>query len=471
MPIKYKIIDIVLVFGGILSLATGLLLALSEHRIIVEILAILLSLFFFNIGFSCLYLRSNILTIHSANINELNIFLKRLFLYSSIFVVFKMLTIFLEKTSGVFLILGGILLGLSFIMLVRAVIDLSALCFRTKVKLTLIDNIAFIFVAIMLVFVLFEIFLQVYVKTTPVKNNPQNILVMPKQWECRNVKIPGAVTAYYWHGKLQVFNKDSFRYAGEFPAKKANTCRIVIAGDSLTYGYGIAREETYPYLIEQALKNTYRVEVINLGRCGAQSNDVYDILEKYIPILQPDLVIYGAYLNDFTPTEMGQYANNYALQLPIPYKLIFMNRTLTGKFLAERYNDLLMKLGIRADFYTDILRDFNGYQERFAKDVKNIVLLCKKYSLPKPITMVLEQYPDTQGKGYKIILVEEKLLTQAGLEVITAIPYIKANDGRKDLYVSRWEGHPNAAANKIFATEFLKVLTKNSTIKKYKRDQ
>jgi len=44
---------------------------------------------------------------------------------------------------------------------------------------------------------------------------------------------------------------------------------------------------------------------------GAQSNDIYTILQRKLLTLRPDLVFYGVYLNDFLPSGAGKYGNNW----------------------------------------------------------------------------------------------------------------------------------------------------------------
>jgi hypothetical protein len=42
------------------------------------------------------------------------------------------------------------------------------------------------------------------------------------------------------------------------------------------------------------------------------------------------------------------------------------------RFLSDNYASILILLGFSMDFYDDILRDFNGYQTRFAADVRQM---------------------------------------------------------------------------------------------------
>ena len=377
---------------------------------------------------------------------------------------------FLGSTSGIASYLLGTVMLLTSILAVKEVGEFLALLLGRPIRLTGVTRLALVAGSVMLAFVLLETFFQVAARF----QNPQdkaaflNTLAMPPEWERRPASVEGAKYAYYWYGVLHVHNRDSMRVRGEFPPKRPGTFRIIVLGDSLTYGYGIAEEDTYPRVLEKLLSDSFRVEVLNLGVSGAQSEDIYKILRRQLPVLQPNLVVYGMCLNDFLPSGVGEYASNRAYQAPLPYKEHFINKTLTGKLLDQRYDALLMRWGLRVDFFTDILRDFDGYQTRFARDVKAMNAFVQERGLPPIVAMVLDQYPSTKGRRPEIVLVAEKHLRDAGIRVVPS-DYVRLNDGRLDWKVSPWEGHPNEKAHRVFAEEFAKVLRDLPKLTPYKR--
>ncbi len=376
----------------------------------------------------------------------------------------------LGSTTGIVSYLLGTVMLLTTILAIKEAGEFIASLLGRPIRLPAITRPALVAGSVMVAFIMLEIFLQV---TTMFQKSQDktaflNTLAMPSEWERRPAKVEGDEHAYYWHNILHVHNRDRMRRVGEFPPKQADTFRIIVLGDSLTYGYGIAEEDTYPRVLERELGKTFRVEVLNLGVSGAQSEDVFKILRRHFPVLQPDLVMYGVCLNDFLPSGVDQYESNRAYPVPIPYKHHFIEKTLTGKLLEKHYDSLLMRLGLRVDFFTDILRDFDGYQTRFARDVKAINAFVRAHGLSPVVAMVLQQYPDTKGKGYQVVLAAERHLRKAGMRVIPA-DYIRRNDGRKDWMVSPWEGHPNEKANRAFAEEIAKVLVDLPELQPYRR--
>lgn len=366
---------------------------------------------------------------------------------------------FLGRSAGILSFVLATLIAVGTILLVKEGAELFAVGLGLHLRLHAVTLLALVAGSLMASFVLIETALQISTRFRNPEDNSSlaNTLTMPAEWQMRVVQVEGSGYWYYWHGVLHVHNRDRMRVRGDFPPKRSGTLRIIALGDSLTYGYGIAEQDTYPKVLETLLNDTFRVEVLNLGVSGAQSEDIYRTLQRKVPVLRPDLVIYGVCLNDFLPSGVGEYHSNRAFQVPIPHKDHFIKNTLTGKLLEQRYDALLMRWGLRVDFFTDILRDFDGYQARFARDVKAMNAFVAERGLPPVVAMLLDQYPDTKGKGYQVGLAAERHLRAAGMRVIPA-EYIRRNDGRRDWHVSRWEGHPNEKANRVFAQEFAKVL-------------
>ncbi len=73
---------------------------------------------------------------------------------------------------------------------------------------------------------------------------------------------------------------------------------IVALGDSLTEGFGVAKEEAYPHLLEQKLlQKGHAVKVINAGISGSTSASAVSRLRWYIRT-NPDIVIIALGGND-----------------------------------------------------------------------------------------------------------------------------------------------------------------------------
>lgn len=74
--------------------------------------------------------------------------------------------------------------------------------------------------------------------------------------------------------------------------KKTNKYRILMIGDSFTFGWGVDDDSTASYLTEQTLlKRGFDVEILNLGQPGRSPIQYAAVISKSVPVLKPNLVI------------------------------------------------------------------------------------------------------------------------------------------------------------------------------------
>ncbi len=94
---------------------------------------------------------------------------------------------------------------------------------------------------------------------------------------------------------------------------------VLVIGDSFTEGAGVPELEVFPRRLERRLRNRFRrplredgqvgvsepraARVWNLGRRGADQPQIRDDLNRFLPLTEPDVVVYAFVLNDFEQTE------------------------------------------------------------------------------------------------------------------------------------------------------------------------
>ena len=178
---------------------------------------------------------------------------------------------------------------------------------------------------------------------------------IPEEWQRREVDVPGADRAHYWHGVLFVYDDNRMRRTTPFPPRAEGCCRIAVVGDSMTYGYGVEVDDTYASRLAEALAEDYCVEVLNLGVNGHASEDVQRTLAEFLPRLWPDIVIYGICLNDFLPSGAGVNRTPRFSLIPARTRQFLSAQTRLGALVRDTYENVLINLGIRHDFYDDIL--------------------------------------------------------------------------------------------------------------------
>jgi GDSL-like Lipase/Acylhydrolase family len=106
-----------------------------------------------------------------------------------------------------------------------------------------------------------------------------------------------------WFAGVPVaINSLGLRDSREYPlAKSPRTIRILVLGDSVTFGHGSIYEHSYPFLLEQRLKAWRPAidwQVWNAAVPGYNTSQELAQLLEIGPRVEPDLVIVGFYEND-----------------------------------------------------------------------------------------------------------------------------------------------------------------------------
>jgi hypothetical protein len=90
----------------------------------------------------------------------------------------------------------------------------------------------------------------------------------------------------------------------EYPLEKREKLRILALGDSVTEGWGVEQEETYPKILEsQCLRD---VEVWNLGVVGYSTDQELQQLRRVIETYRPDVVTLAFYFNDLAENSLSR---------------------------------------------------------------------------------------------------------------------------------------------------------------------
>lgn len=143
--------------------------------------------------------------------------------------------------------------------------------------------------------------------------------------------VPGAQGTCF--GAEVTVNSRGFRDAEYVVPKPPGVRRIVVLGDSITFGYDLALEDTFPERLEARFAAEGRpIEVCNLGVTGYDTLQETRMLERVGMALEPDLILVGHCFNDagMASVELAQFegARRYTGLLSV---------TRVGQWFAERW--------------------------------------------------------------------------------------------------------------------------------------
>ncbi len=120
--------------------------------------------------------------------------------------------------------------------------------------------------------------------------------------------------------------------------------------------------------------------------------------------------------------------------------------------IAQRFDRALVALGLRQGFLEQIEAGGNAYRDHFGVDMRAMSRTVAKHHLPPIVSMVLTQTPGPS----KLVEAAEHEMRAARMDLIPCGYCV--TDAGQHWAVSRWEGHPNAHAHRVFAAAFAEAI-------------
>jgi lysophospholipase L1-like esterase len=115
--------------------------------------------------------------------------------------------------------------------------------------------------------------------------------------------VPGA-RGQFTHPEYRVeyaINADGFRDATEHPAEKApGSTRVLVLGDSFTFGQGVNYEDSWPRIVERQLREAGRddIGIVKAGFQGADTRSELILAKAVLDRYRPDVVVVAFLVND-----------------------------------------------------------------------------------------------------------------------------------------------------------------------------
>jgi GDSL-like Lipase/Acylhydrolase family len=269
---------------------------------------------------------------------------------------------------------------------------------------------------------------------------------------------------YFFHrwtaGHVRL-NSAGFREREFDAVKPVGVYRIAILGDSFAFGFGIEESERFGNLIAEALGGTGAgVEVLNFGRAGADTGDELEILKKTVLPVRPDYVLLQWFVNDF---EMSRDTRPEPLPLVPSWTLerLLHRYSATYYVCNERWVALQGSLGLYPS-YADYM--WARFADPFGVDsqaeisaLTEFLRVLRANNIPMGIVLfpdlrVIKQESYPFGYLHGRVL---KLCDEQGMDCLDLRGLMARASTTSSLKVNRFDGHPNALANRIAADALL----------------
>ena len=224
--------------------------------------------------------------------------------------------------------------------------------------------------------------------------------------------------------------------------------RIVMLGDSLTFGWGVPADKTYSKRLEQMLRQAgHDVEVINTGVGNWNTEmEVAYFLERGLQF-KPHYVVLNYFINDPEPTP--RYRSNFLAE----HSRAFV-------YFASRIDAALRQVHVaqRADwrdYYASLYKDPEGMQ-RVASAVDRLARTCREHG----IHLLIANYPELRNpRDYPFPYVEEsvqRIAAASGAPYLSLLPAVRDMEP-ESLWVTRPDPHPSVAAHEAFAKALFRL--------------
>ncbi len=293
-----------------------------------------------------------------------------------------------------------------------------------------------------------------------------------------NFFAPGKISGVNY---TLVLNSKGFRDKEHTFEKPVSKKRILILGDSFTFGFNVKFEDTFPRVLETTLGPNY--EVLSLAVPGYSTDQEFLLFYNEGLKYEPDIVILALFLDDIfnngnIATHNGKYPKPYfelnkdqliLKNTPVP----FLKHPLSLiEFTGERLYRLKTKTHMpnkynNGDWKTYVLTTNNPNTENWLI-TKMLLQACKKQGQNRNIKFILsiiplkEQIPDKNNTPQELLLAISK---DINIPVVDFLPLLTEND-----YYSH-ELHWNKNGHKKAEEAIYKFLIENNFINQTQNEE
>jgi lysophospholipase L1-like esterase len=234
-------------------------------------------------------------------------------------------------------------------------------------------------------------------------------------------------------------------------AKAAGTKRVLVVGDSYTWGYAIAEEEAFPQVAERLFVERGRadVEVINGGVPDYNSRQERELLSKLVPIYRPDAVVLAYVVNDAEPTTSMPTA---------PEEVYRHSRSWLLTEVAERLNRRVFRRRWLPTAKDNVGSNYlDGFDEGSVKwrDSREAIREMRDLAAAAASSFTILMMPDfTQhlDDRYGLRKIHDAVARwgrELDIPVFDLLELFHGEDQSK--LIVPWDGHPNAEAHRRIA--------------------
>jgi lysophospholipase L1-like esterase len=261
------------------------------------------------------------------------------------------------------------------------------------------------------------------------------------------------------HGRAHIMGADvaingaGLRDDRELAPREPSTTRIMMLGDSVTFGFGVAQHETTAAQLEARLNadpNGRRFEVLNAGVGNYNTAMEVAAYLTHGRALEPDIVLLNFFVNDAEPT-------------PVPRGNFLTRRSLAAVYFNNRV-DSVARWSNGApgwqDYYAGLFAETQPGWQKARAAIAALQQACDRDRR----ALAIINYPDLhQTKPYPLGAITESVRRVAerhALPFLDLTPDVIEQEEASLLWVNGGDPHPNGATNARYARRIAEWLTR-----------
>src|ERR1700719_345343 len=241
--------------------------------------------------------------------------------------------------------------------------------------------------------------------------------------------------------------------------KPPDRYRIMMLGDSTTFGWGVKQEDTAARFLEHKLNTDLptgynRVEVMNTGVGNYDTVQEVTYYETIGWKFHPDLVVLVFFINDPEP-------------VPIEKKGFLIGRSYLVAFATNSIDGVLRHTGARPDWKTYYASLYDDDRPGFQACKRALISLenSTRSHDAKLLVAILPELHQINGQSYPFRAAHQKIkdvMAAANMPVVELIDGLKDRGPEETLWVTALDDHPNAKANNLISDQLKQWILENT---------
>ncbi len=264
-----------------------------------------------------------------------------------------------------------------------------------------------------------------------------------------------------WHSaNPPSINRFGFRERDYADKQNDDVFRIAVIGDSFTYGQGVDTKDRLSDILESSLNkgNGGKFEVLNFGKRGTETVDHLNFLKDYVLASSPDFILLQWFINDVEVDKSER---------PKPFPLVpsyvfasYLNQHSGLYFLLDsQWRILQQRLGMAGSYEDYMVERFVDLDDadllQADQALEEIFAVAQRNSIPTAILMFPALSGEIQSKLGFLIDHVATICERNGVVCIDLRRTLATAESASDLWVNRFDNHPNRLANELAAIQVL----------------